>query len=298
MTITVLDSLRLMSAILDAPQADRADLVRAMWQPLAPMYRFVPGGLDLAEAHRHNFGFRPNGDTARVRDALRLLAEAEALPRIERALHEGASAIAAADPGATVPDLTVLLIVGDPTNDHFVHELQGLSAFGGISGSIAITVWPSPTVLDRLEAIALHELHHNIRYSPGGVVWDPRTVTLGEQVVAEGLADLFATASYGQRGLTHFVDDATWTDDAVLAKVNADLDITGMHRFTAWIHGDASARLFGAEPVGLPTGAGYAAGVRLVRAYLDTVGDSAAQHVRTPAYEIIEVARDRLGLTR
>lgn len=50
MTITVLDSVRLMTEILDAPAADRADLIRAMWQPLAPMYRFIPGGLDLADA--------------------------------------------------------------------------------------------------------------------------------------------------------------------------------------------------------------------------------------------------------
>lgn len=296
MTITVLDSVRLMTEILDAPAADRADLVRAMWQPLAPMYRFIPGGLDLADAHRHNFGFRADADTTRVREAARLLAEADALPRIARALDEGARKLASADPGATIPDVTVLLIVGDPTNDHLIGEIQGLSAFGGISGSIAITVWPTPTVLDRLEAIALHELHHNIRYSPGGVVWDPTTVTLGEQVVAEGLADVFATELCGPRGLTHFVADATRTDDAVLTRVNADLDQTGMHRFTAWVHGDASARLFGAEPVGLPTGAGYAAGVRLVRAYLDAVGGTAAQHVRTPAYEIIEVARERLGL--
>lgn len=51
------------------------------------------------------------------------------------------------------------------------------SAFGGISGYIAITIWPTEEVLHRLEAIALHELHHNVRYSADGIVWDPQTVT-------------------------------------------------------------------------------------------------------------------------
>lgn len=35
--------------------------------------------------------------------------------------------------------LQVLLALGDPANEHFVNEVQGLSAFGGISGYITIT---------------------------------------------------------------------------------------------------------------------------------------------------------------
>ncbi|WP_411708409.1 DUF2268 domain-containing putative Zn-dependent protease (plasmid) [Corynebacterium sp. LaCa117] len=89
-----------------------------------------------------------------------------------------------------IPDLTVLLVLGDPSNEHFMDEVRGLSAFGGISGYIAITIWPTEEVLHRLEAIALHELRHNVRYSADGIVWDPQTVTVGEHVVAEGLAVL------------------------------------------------------------------------------------------------------------
>ncbi|WP_406276425.1 DUF2268 domain-containing protein [Nocardia sp. NBC_00881] len=44
----------------------------------------------------------------------------------------------------------------------------------------------------------MHELHHNLRYSPGGVVWNPTTVTVGEQVVSEGLAAAFARQLYGE----------------------------------------------------------------------------------------------------
>ncbi|TDT32814.1 DUF2268 domain-containing putative Zn-dependent protease [Naumannella halotolerans] len=62
------------------------------------------------------------------------------------------------------------------------------------------------------------------------------------------------------------------------------------------MHGDASARLFGAEPVGLPTGAGYAVGARLVRSYLDTTGRSAAESLLTPSAEILGIAREPLGV--
>ena len=209
------------------------------------------------------------------------------------ALQRGVAALKAANPAIYEPDLQVLLVLGDPANEHFVNEVQGLSAFGGISGYITITVWPTPQVLNRLEAIAVHELHHNVRYSPGGVIWDPMTVTVGEQVTSEGLADEFA----GDRGYTHFVSDQTRGDDEVLAKVARGLSVTGMQNFTAWVHGDASAQLLGAEPVGLPTGAGYAAGTRLVRAYLDATGITAAQAVISPADEILRVAATRLGLS-
>jgi hypothetical protein len=31
----------------------------------------------------------------------------------------------------------------------------------------------------------VHELNHNLRYAPGGVVWDPASVVVGEHTVSE-----------------------------------------------------------------------------------------------------------------
>ncbi|MBY6060575.1 DUF2268 domain-containing protein [Microbacterium esteraromaticum] len=296
MTITVINSAPMMRQALTAASDLRADLVREMWAPMAGMYHFVPGGVDLATVHRQGFGFDWDSPTEAAQDGLARLVEADAWNRIRTALDAGAAALKAANPAHEVPDLTVLLVLGDQTHEHFMNEVQGLSAFGGISGYITLTLWPTPEVMDRLEAIVIHELHHNVRYSPGGVIWDPLTVTVGEQVISEGLADLFAAELYGERGFTHFVSDRVRGDDDVLAKVASGLSVTGMQNFASWVHGDATARLFGAEPVGLPTGAGYAAGVRLVRAYLDAAGTTAAASTFTPAAEIIDVAMRRLGL--
>ena len=250
----------------------------------------------MATVHRQNFGFDWEVATEPIHEGLRRLVEGDAWNRVTKALESGVAALRAADPGIEVPDLQVLLVLGDPADRHFVDEIQGLSAFGGISGYITLTVWPTPQVLERLEAIAVHELHHNVRYSPGGVVWDPMTVTVGEQVISEGLADVFAAEMFGDRGYTHFVSESTHNDDDVLAKVASGLHITGMQNFTAWVHGDASARLHGAEPVGLPTGAGYAAGTRLVRAYLDATGTTAAHSTAVPVDEVLRVAAPQLAL--
>ncbi|HIW91073.1 MAG TPA: DUF2268 domain-containing protein [Candidatus Corynebacterium avicola] len=306
-TITVLDTAQAFRDLLDAPVADRPDLVRAMWGPMAGMFGYLPGGaeaVDFAEVDRLSVSFDWSGDSTvsasyenRIREAIDLMVDADAWGRIGRGLRRGVAAIRDADPSATIPDLTVLTGIGDPDNDHFMEEIQGLTAFGGISGYLQITVWPTPTVLGRLEAIAVHELHHNIRYSEGGVVWDPMTVTLGEQVIAEGLADVFAAELHGEAGYTHFIDPVATGDggdlertEEIFTKVTGALDTTGMQNFTAWIHGDASARLYGVAPVGVPTGAGYAVGARLVRTYLGKTGTTAAQNVRTPADHIIAVA--------
>lgn len=296
MTNTLIDSASAMARVLDAAPDRRADLVREMWAPMAGMYHFIPDGLHLASVHRQNFGFDWGNSSDQLREGLRALMDADAWRRVAEALDAGVTALKAADPSVIVPDLTVLLLLGDPTSAHFLNEVQGLSGFGGISGYIAITVWPTPRVLDRLEAIAVHELHHNVRYSPGGIVWNPATVTVGEHVISEGLADTFATELYGETGYTHFVTEATRSDDRVLAKVATGLDVTGMQDFAGWVLGDATARLLGGSPVGLPTGAGYAAGARLVAAYVEAEGTTAAQNVRTPAAEILLKALPRLGL--
>ncbi|MEU0137421.1 DUF2268 domain-containing putative Zn-dependent protease [Streptomyces sp. NPDC006296] len=297
MTVSMIDSASGMSRALTADATDRDDLIRDMWAPMAGMYHFIPGGVDMAAVHRQNFGFRPDSAIEQVREGLESLVAADAWTRVEKGIEKGIATLASADPGVTIPDLNVLLVLGDPTSRHFVDEVQGMSGFGGISGYIAITVWPTSRVRDRLEAIAAHELHHNVRYSPGGIVWDPQTVMVGEHVVSEGLADVFASELYGDAGYTHFVRDETRSDDQVLAKVASGLGVTGMADFAAWVLGDSSAQLFGTEPVGLPTGAGYAAGARLVRAYLDATGTTAAQNVSTPASEILRIALPRLGLT-
>lgn len=296
MTVTMIDSAARMRAMVSSPPEDWQNAARRLWQPMAGMYFFIPGGPDLAAVHTQNFGFGPDAANDEILGAIDDLERADAWGRIERALDMGLRELASANPTLTVPDLKVLLVLGDPTNRHFMDEIRGLSAFGGISGYIAITVWPTKEVLDRLEGIALHELHHNVRYSPGGVVWEPQTVTVGEHVVAEGLADLFAVGLVGEQGFTHFVSQETRTSNAVLHRVGEGLAVTGMQDFAAWVLGDASARLFGATPVGLPTGAGYAAGARIVTAYLDATGQPAAAAVTTPAEEILAVSLSQLGL--
>ena len=293
MAITVLDTNSAMRRILRAPVADRADLLRSMLEANRGMYRYQPGELDLVDLHLRSSGFPIDRDEERCLDALETLAAAGAWERMQRALDGALAVLLEAKPGLTAPDITVLFVLGDPGDAHFMGPCKGVTGFGGIPGHIAITCWPFPENVARLETTAVHELHHNLRWGPGGVVWDPMTVTVGDHIVGEGLADAFARQLYGDElghtriGVPHLADDE------VFAKVLTGLDVTGMENFTAWVHGDPSAELFGLTPVGLPMGAGYAAGNRLVDTYLAATGQTAAQAVHAGSAEIIAATLPR-----
>ena len=290
MTITVLDTYSAMKRILQAPVADRVPLLRSMLEPVEGMYRYFPGDVDLVAMHAQTSGFPLDRDEQRCLDALETLAAAGAWERMQRALDDALTVQSAATPELVAPDITVLTVLGDPGDAHFMGPSLGVTGNGGISGYIVITLWPFPENVERLAATAVHELNHNLRYSPGGVVWDPATVTVGEHVVSEGLADAFARQLHGDELGHTRIGVPHRADDAVFAKVVSGLEVTGMQNFTAWVHGDATAERFGATPVGLPTGAGYAVGNRLVDRYLAATGRTAAQALHAASAEIIATA--------
>lgn len=288
MTFIVLDSHTAMRRALDAPLEERAALVRPLLERAAGMYRDVPGEVDVVDMHHLGNGFRLDRDDERYLPALDRMAAADVWGRIETALAQALAVQLDATPGITVPDeIVVLLVLGNPDDDLFMDAGRGMSANGSVTGYLWINIWPSDEVLAQVEAIAVHELHHNLRYA--NRVWDPATVTVGEHVVSEGLADAFARQLYGDLGYA-LVGRAVLDDDAAVAKVLTGLEVTGMENFTAWVLGDAHAARFGAGPVGLPTGAGYAAGNRLVDAYLAATGQRPAEALLADRDDVIRTA--------
>lgn len=287
MTIDTIDSYSQIRDLLTAPLSGRPSLLEELLGPVAGMYRYFPGEVDLVAMHHMGSGFRVDRDDERALIALEALREANAWSRIDAALHEGLGRQLEATPGIRVPDIRVMIVVGDCADEHFMNVNLGMSANGGVSGFLWFNFWPSTENLARLEAVAAHELNHNLRYT--NVLWDPATVTVGEQVVSEGLADAFARDIHGDLGYTR-VGIASLNDDAAFEKVMAGLGVTGMQNFVAYVHGDATAIRFGASPVGLPTGAGYAVGNRLLDAYLAATSQTAADALLVDADEVVLVA--------
>ncbi|MEZ7124603.1 hypothetical protein ACBR40_04625 [Nonomuraea sp. AD125B] len=113
MSITVLDTCSAMRRILQAPAADRADLLRSMLEPIRGLYRYHPGELDLVAMHLQQSGFPIDRDEERCLDALETLAAADAWKRMQRAVDDAFAVLREATPGLEVPDIDVLFVLGD-----------------------------------------------------------------------------------------------------------------------------------------------------------------------------------------
>jgi uncharacterized protein YjaZ len=284
MRITVHDTLSQTRSLLAAPLPSRPGLLLDLLAPVLPMYAYAPGG--PVESHHLGNGFRVDVDkSALYAGALDRLEAADAWGQVERYLTDAASYQLAATPGiATAPELHVVVLLGDPSDEFFVRTTGGYFGIGGFPGYLMVTVWPTEDNIDKVGYCAVHELHHNIRFA--NVAWNPATVTVGDQVVSEGLAEAFVRERHGPAAMGPWGDPARG-DEASYLRVVDNLGLVGMRNLTPYVHGDATAIRMGATPVGLPTGIGYVAGLRLVDAHLAATGLTVAESTCLSTDEIL-----------
>lgn len=131
-------------------------------------------------------------------------------------------------------------------------------------GKVTISLDPSiPDFADLLAGGAFartlaHELHHAMRWNMGGY-----GTTLGEAIVSEGLADVFAASVTGAAPAPWTIPAAATDWPALLREARSVLDRAD-YDHPAWFFGTAD----------LPRWAGYAIGYRLARAYGDANPDA------------------------
>jgi uncharacterized protein YjaZ len=164
---------------------------------------------------------------------------------------------------------------------------RGYTGFGGLPGYV-MTVYSEPNAynLPRIKGTTVHELHHNVRFTL--FPFNPMATTVGEYIVAEGLAEALSAELYGEEVVGFYVTDF---DEAELATarrvIGGALDTTGFNEVRGYVFGDVIAEHMGLPKAGVPNFAGYAIGYRAVRAYLARTGKSVAQATFVPAGEII-----------
>ncbi|MFG2290644.1 DUF2268 domain-containing protein [Streptomyces sp. NPDC048595] len=286
MKIVVHDTASAMLDLLQRPLEERPEALREILSPLeGPMS--VMGAVDLVQMHQQGSGFRLDREDARYLSALRRMRDAGVWNRVEDSLTSAWQRISGAVPGIQHAETVhVVLVLGDPDDDHLTVRSAGYLGMGGIPGAIHLMMWPTDTSLRKIGHAAAHELHHNVRYA--NVVWNPMTVTVGEQVVAEGLAEAFVRELAGEQAMGPWSQALTGAElDRAYEKVTAGIDVAGMQNLPAYVYGDAVAQRMGQPPVGLPDFAGYAAGLRIVDAHLAASGMSAAQSTALSAREVL-----------
>jgi uncharacterized protein YjaZ len=295
MQITPIDALSGLRVALDAPPDDRAATFDArVVQPLRVFWeRFMmmrpqarPAGEPSPYEIARGIGLRdPEADPDATRGALDTLDRADALGACVRGLATAATRLDPAAHGIDVPQVRFAIALADPT--HMDPRLDMFTGVGMIPGHLLVTVWPTAFNVPRLGAIAVHELNHNVRfrYEP----WHPASTTVGKYLVDEGVAECFAAELFGEALLgrwTTGLDSAAL--DALRPRYREAIDVTGFDEIRGWIFGDWSAEMAGHAKHGLPDFAGYALGYRLVRAFIERTGTSAAAATYLSWRQIVE----------
>ena len=133
--------------------------------------------------------------------ALTALEAAKAWDVAEKSLNDGAARFAPYAAKIWLPATHVGIYLTDPAKASPTNK--GYSGMGGTPGEIFLTYdTPNEYNLTRLPGLAVHELHHNIRFSL--YPWGPH-ITLGDYMISEGLAESFAAALYGEEIVGYFV---------------------------------------------------------------------------------------------
>jgi uncharacterized protein YjaZ len=291
-TIDALTGLRL---ALEAPndqrlarfEQDVMGPLRPFWEPFLAM---MPGAKDRAHEHpavaaakTFNF-FTPDLDVSAGLQALDRFGEAKTWPESIAAVERAWAALAPEEHGIELATVRFAFMLGDPAK---LNTQGGYTGFGGMPGLVMVLAWPTDENLAKLPAAGVHELHHNVRFS--FEPFHPIETTVGQYIVAEGLAEAFAAEICGQDKLGPWAT-ALSTEQliAVKPRFRESLELKGFNQIRGYIFGDWAAEKSGYEPVGLPDFAGYAIGYDLIRTYLDRTSETAAETTYVPWREVIE----------
>lgn len=290
MDLVTIDTEALYRRLLDTTDlAARDALYRGeLLAPFEGMFRIFGGGDPVALAKGWTL-YTPEdfADGARpaIADLMDRLAAADAWGRTAAALGRAVAAFAPHAERIRLGAINAALVLSrgapaDPLD-------RGYTGFGGIPGYVLVVCSDANDyVLPRLDGAAAHELHHNVRFSLFPFI--PHTVTVGEYIVAEGLAEAFAAELFGEGVVGYYVTEFPEAELAAARRaVGVALDRTGFDTVRAYIFGDTVAARMGLPAAGVPNFAGYALGYRAVRAYLRRTGASVVEATFVPAAQII-----------
>lgn len=264
-----------------------AEPLRFWWEPIkdAPWMTVKPETDDaLGFALMLNIA-PPEMDRAKALEMLDRFVKADSLAVCTDAIVQTFDRLAPSDHGIELPTIRYTLALA---NEAIRTERDNNAAYigvGGTPGSILMAALPNDYNLPRLAPMAAHEAHHNVRltYEP----WNPETITVGQYLVIEGLAEAFSVEMFREDLL------GPWTrmhSEETLQQYRAvfreALEQTGDPR--PYMFGDWAAEQFHYEAKGLPNYIGYGMSYRVVKSFVEATGISATEATYMPWKEIAE----------
>ncbi|MFZ4674078.1 MAG: DUF2268 domain-containing putative Zn-dependent protease, partial [Chlamydiia bacterium] len=223
---------------------------QTLWQgrvmePLGPMMRMVPMDFSAMGACDPNTAF------VDYEANLNELLKSSVIQRIEVALEKAFQALQTRG-GFDFPEtLQVGVFVSNGKNP--IHEKlnHGFTGFGGIPGFIFLVLSPTEYVLKSLEALVVHEFHHNIRFLIEPWPQD-MNISVGKYLLDEGMAEAFAAELYGE---SYIGPQTIGLSKEELSKATSTIlphiEEKGFQVAQSYVFGDALADMFGYPKTGL-----------------------------------------------
>lgn len=294
MNIHPINALARLRTALEAPESERSDVFRKeVMEPLRPFWGAfrnfgqqapMEGQEDTLGIARAFGYYSPELDVTAGLEALHKLEEAGSWTTCVDAVRKAFAVLDPASYDVKLPDVQFTFVLGDPVMLGKNDKIQGYTGFGGMPGLIMMMAWPNDFNLPRLAAATTHEANHNVRFSVEP--WTQAT-TVGQYMVAEGLAEAFAVELYGEDKVGPWATALSTAEvEALKPRYREALEVTGDVR--GYIFGDWIVEEFGAKPLGLPDFVGYTMGYEVVRAYLTKTGQTAAGATYVPWQEIVK----------
>jgi uncharacterized protein YjaZ len=288
MEFTIIDTEAAYRRMLAAPDAAaQAAIFRdELAAPFAGLARIFGGEDPVASFAQWGMRAEQIGGAGRAQAEAKLaaLAEADAWGRAARALERARAAFAAFAERIPIERVLFGLYLADLSA---VPLSEGFSGNGAIPGYV-MTLYDRTDAysLARVEPVTAHELNHNVRFAVHP--FNMMSTTVGDYIVAEGLAESFAAELYGADLIGPWVSGLGSTElEQARAVIGGALDKRGFNVVRGYIFGDAIAEWAGIPKAGVPPFAGYAVGYHAVQAYLARTGSSAAAATFVPASQII-----------
>jgi uncharacterized protein YjaZ len=289
MNIQATNTLAAQRKALEAPENEWPEIyAEEVMKPLAPFfekwYLYNPDAPnDPLEMAKQMHFYTPDLGVARGLEALDMLGEASSWQDCQRALAKAIEALQPEAHAIHFESVPLSLVLMNP------EKFQGDKSYSGVTGNpgAMVFVFPNDYNLPRLKAATAHEFNHNVRFA-----FEPWTMqtTVGQYMVAEGLAEAFAVELFGKDVVGPYATALTGEQIEMLKpRYNEVLEHTGDIR--GYIFGDWAAREFHYEARGMPDYAGYTVGYEIVRAYTNRTGHSVAEATYLPWREIVEESK-------
>ena len=294
MELVTIDALSGLREALKAPKTKREKVFdEKVMEPLRPFWEPFLSRMPSSDGHAHedpalraaktfNF-FTPDLDVTAGLAALDKLEQAGTWAESVATIEKAWAALAPETHDIALDKILFAFALGDPAK---LEGQSGYTGFGGMPGLVMVMAWPTDENLAKLPAAGAHELNHNIRFS--FEPFHPVETTVGQYIVAEGLAEAFAAEVCGADHLGPWASALSADQVAEVAPRFRDaIDVNGFNEIRGYIFGDWAAQKSGYKPQGLPNFAGYTVGYEVVRAFLDHSGKSASEATYVPWRDVI-----------